>query len=83
MTEYAYIEERCHRADLLVEDEIKVGNAVSEGLQAEGYQITWAQTGEEGYRCGTERGQETCNHDFMGDPRKVAIRRVLWLSSGY
>ena len=30
---------------LLVEDEIKVGNAVSEGLQAEGYQITWAQTG--------------------------------------
>jgi hypothetical protein len=29
---------------LLVEDEIKVGNALSKGLQAEGYEITWAQT---------------------------------------
>jgi two-component system copper resistance phosphate regulon response regulator CusR len=34
---------------LLVEDETKVGNAVSEGLCAEGYEITWAQTGEEGF----------------------------------
>jgi two-component system, OmpR family, copper resistance phosphate regulon response regulator CusR len=34
---------------LLVEDETKVGNAVSEGLRAEGYEITWAQTGEEGF----------------------------------
>jgi DNA-binding response OmpR family regulator len=34
---------------LLVEDEIKVGNALSKGLQAEGYEITWAQTGEEGF----------------------------------
>jgi two-component system copper resistance phosphate regulon response regulator CusR len=34
---------------LLVEDEIKVGNALSDGLQAEGYEITWAQTGEEGF----------------------------------
>jgi two-component system copper resistance phosphate regulon response regulator CusR len=34
---------------LLVEDEIKVGQAVSKGLQGEGYEITWAQTGEEGF----------------------------------
>jgi two-component system copper resistance phosphate regulon response regulator CusR len=34
---------------LLVEDEIKVGNALSKGLQAEEYEITWAQTGEEGF----------------------------------
>jgi two-component system, OmpR family, copper resistance phosphate regulon response regulator CusR len=34
---------------LLVEDEVKVGQAVSKGLQAEGYEITWAQTGEEGF----------------------------------
>jgi two-component system copper resistance phosphate regulon response regulator CusR len=34
---------------LLVEDEIKVGSALSKGLQAEGYEITWAQTGEEGF----------------------------------
>jgi two-component system, OmpR family, copper resistance phosphate regulon response regulator CusR len=34
---------------LLVEDEIKVGNALSKGLQAEGYEITWVQSGEEGF----------------------------------
>jgi len=34
---------------LLVEDEIKVGSALSEGLEAQGYEITWAQTGEDGF----------------------------------
>ena len=34
---------------LLVEDETKVGNALSAGLRAEGYEIVWAQTGEEGF----------------------------------
>jgi DNA-binding response OmpR family regulator len=34
---------------LLVEDETKVGNALSAGLQAEGYEIVWAQTGEEAF----------------------------------
>jgi two-component system, OmpR family, copper resistance phosphate regulon response regulator CusR len=34
---------------LLVEDEGKVGNALSQGLQAEGYDVIWAQTGEEGF----------------------------------
>jgi two-component system copper resistance phosphate regulon response regulator CusR len=34
---------------LLVEDEIKVGNALSQGLRAEDYEVTWAQSGEEGF----------------------------------
>lgn len=34
---------------LLVEDEIKVGNALSKGLQAEEYEVTLVQTGEEGF----------------------------------
>jgi two-component system, OmpR family, copper resistance phosphate regulon response regulator CusR len=34
---------------LLVEDEIKVGTALSKGLQSEGYEVTWEQTGEEGF----------------------------------
>lgn len=34
---------------LLVEDEMKVGTALSTGLRAEGYEIVWAQTGEEGF----------------------------------
>lgn len=34
---------------LVVEDEPKVGNAVREGLEAEGYEVTLAQTGEEGF----------------------------------
>jgi two-component system copper resistance phosphate regulon response regulator CusR len=34
---------------LLVEDESKVGNALCEGLRAEGYEVVWAQTGEDGF----------------------------------
>jgi two-component system copper resistance phosphate regulon response regulator CusR len=34
---------------LLVEDEMKVGAALSKGLQGEGYEVTWAQTGEDGF----------------------------------
>ena len=33
---------------LLVEDEVKVGNALCEGLLSEGYEVVWSQTGEEG-----------------------------------
>ena len=45
-----YTEERGPKVQiLLVEDETKVGNALSAGLQAEGYEIGWAQTGEEGF----------------------------------
>jgi DNA-binding response OmpR family regulator len=32
-----------------VEDESKVGNALCEGLRAEGYEVVWAQTGEDGF----------------------------------
>jgi two-component system copper resistance phosphate regulon response regulator CusR len=34
---------------LVVEDEPKVGKALSEGLKANGYEVTLAQTGEDGF----------------------------------
>jgi two-component system, OmpR family, copper resistance phosphate regulon response regulator CusR len=34
---------------LVVEDEPKVGGAIKEGLQAEGYEVTLAKTGEDGF----------------------------------
>jgi two-component system copper resistance phosphate regulon response regulator CusR len=34
---------------LLVEDEIKVGDALKKGLEAEEYEVAWVQTGEEGF----------------------------------
>src|ERR1700737_4779636 len=34
---------------LIVEDEPKVGKALAEGLKANGYEVTLAQTGEEGF----------------------------------
>jgi two-component system copper resistance phosphate regulon response regulator CusR len=50
---------------LLVEDELKVGNALSKGLQAEGYEITWAQTGEEGFFLASSREFEIIVLDIM------------------
>jgi two-component system, OmpR family, copper resistance phosphate regulon response regulator CusR len=50
---------------LLVEDEIKVGNAVSEGLRAEGYEVTWAQTGEEGFFHASSQGFDLIVLDVM------------------
>jgi two-component system, OmpR family, copper resistance phosphate regulon response regulator CusR len=50
---------------LLVEDEIKVGNAVSEGLRAEGYEITWAQNGEEGFFYASSQGFDLIVLDVM------------------
>lgn len=50
---------------LLVEDEIKIGNAVSEGLRAEGYEITWAQTGEEGFFHASSQGFDLIVLDVM------------------
>jgi two-component system, OmpR family, copper resistance phosphate regulon response regulator CusR len=50
---------------LLVEDEIKVGNAVSEGLRAEGYEVTWAQTGEEGFFHASSQGFDLIVLDIM------------------
>src|SRR6267143_3906276 len=34
---------------LIVEDETKVAQALKEGLEREGYEVTVARTGEEGY----------------------------------
>ena len=50
---------------LLVEDEIKVGNAVSEGLRADGYGVTWAQTGEEGFFHASSQGFDLIVLDVM------------------
>ncbi len=50
---------------LLVEDEIKVGNALSEGLRAEGYEVTWAQTGEEGFFHASSQGLDLIVLDVM------------------
>jgi DNA-binding response OmpR family regulator len=50
---------------LLVEDEIKVGNALREGLQADGYDVTWAQTGEEGFFHASSRAFDLIILDVM------------------
>jgi two-component system, OmpR family, copper resistance phosphate regulon response regulator CusR len=50
---------------LLVEDEIKVGNAVSEGLRAEGYEVAWAETGEEGFFHASSQGFDLIVLDVM------------------
>ena len=50
---------------LLVEDETKVGNALSAGLQAEGYEIVWAQTGEEGFFHASSRSFDLILLDVM------------------
>jgi two-component system, OmpR family, copper resistance phosphate regulon response regulator CusR len=50
---------------LLVEDEIKVGNALSKGLQAEGYEMAWVQTGEEGFFHASSQGFDLIVLDIM------------------
>ncbi len=40
---------------LVIEDEPKVGRAVQEGLRAEGYEVTLASTGEEGFFLASSR----------------------------
>ena len=50
---------------LLVEDETKVGNALSAGLKAEGYEIVWAQTGEEGFFHASSRSFDLILLDVM------------------
>jgi two-component system, OmpR family, copper resistance phosphate regulon response regulator CusR len=40
---------------LLVEDESKVGNALTQGLRGEGYDVTWEQTREEGFFLASSR----------------------------
>ena len=50
---------------LIVEDEPKVAAALKEGLEAEGYQVTLAQTGEEGFFQASARTFELIVLDIM------------------
>jgi two-component system, OmpR family, copper resistance phosphate regulon response regulator CusR len=50
---------------LVVEDEPKVGRALEEGLQAEGYEVTLAQTGEEGFFLASSRKFDLIILDLM------------------
>jgi DNA-binding response OmpR family regulator len=50
---------------LVVEDEPKVGNALKEGLEAEAYEVTLAQTGEEGFFQASARAFDLIVLDVM------------------
>jgi two-component system, OmpR family, copper resistance phosphate regulon response regulator CusR len=50
---------------LLVEDEPKVGKALSEGLKADGYEVTLAQTGEDGFFIASSRAFDLMVLDVM------------------
>lgn len=50
---------------LIVEDEPKVGKALSEGLKAEGYEVTLARTGEDGFFLVNSRSFDLAVLDIM------------------
>lgn len=50
---------------LLIEDEPKVARAIHEGLESENYQVTVAETGEEGYFLATTRAFDLIVLDLM------------------
>lgn len=50
---------------LVIEDEPKVGHAVQEGLQAEGYEVVLAETGEEGFFLASSRPFDLIVLDVM------------------
>jgi len=50
---------------LIVEDEPKVGKALSEGLKAEGYEVTLARTGEDGFFLANSRPFDLVVLDIM------------------
>lgn len=50
---------------LVVEDEPKVGNALRDGLEAEGYMMTLARTGEEGFFHASARAFDLIILDIM------------------
>ncbi len=50
---------------LVVEDEPKVGNALREGLESEGYEVTLTRTGEEGFFQASTRAFELIILDIM------------------
>ena len=50
---------------LVVEDEPKVGQALREGLESEGYEVALAQTGEEGFFHASTRAFDLIILDVM------------------
>ena len=50
---------------LVIEDEPKVGHAVKEGLRAEGYEVSLAETGEEGFFLASNRAFDLIVLDVM------------------
>ena len=50
---------------LVIEDEPKVGHALQEGLQAEGYEVVLAETGEEGFFLASSRAFDLIVLDVM------------------
>ena len=50
---------------LVIEDEPKVGHALQEGLQAEGYEVVLAETGEEGFFIASSRNFDLIVLDVM------------------
>lgn len=50
---------------LVVEDELKIANALRSGLEAEGYDVATATTGEEGYFCLTTSDVDLMILDLM------------------
>jgi two-component system, OmpR family, copper resistance phosphate regulon response regulator CusR len=50
---------------LVIEDEPKVGKALAEGLKADGYEVTLAQTGEDGFFMASSRSFDLVVLDVM------------------
>jgi DNA-binding response OmpR family regulator len=50
---------------LVIEDEPKVGKALAEGLKADGYEVTLAQTGEDGFFTASSRSFDLIVLDVM------------------
>ena len=60
---------------LIVEDEPKVGKALSEGLKANGDEVTLAQTGEDGFFLASSHSFDLIvldvpRHQLVGDHRR-------------
>ena len=63
---------------LIVEDEPKVGKALSEGLKANGYEVTLAQTGEDGFFLANSHAFDVIVLDVMLPGRNgIEILRTL------
>jgi two-component system copper resistance phosphate regulon response regulator CusR len=63
---------------LIVEDEPKVGKALSEGLKAGGYEVTLAQTGEDGFFLANSHAYDVIVLDVMLPGRNgIEVLRTL------